>query len=123
MSEIIKIDYYPVNSEKKPFDSWLNELDFHLQDMIDERLARVRLGLFGKREYIKSDDVWELKFWEGGGIRVYYGKAGRFLVIILWGGNKSTQKRDIKKAGEYWKSHKMEITHDNKKRSSYQQEL
>lgn len=120
MSEVIEIDYYPVNSDAKPYFVWFKSLDLELR--IRKRLRRVRLGLFGVHDSIR-EGVWELKFHEGGAIRIYYGKSGNLLIVILCGGNKSTQNRDITKACEYWKNHQLEIRHDNKKRSNYQQEL
>ncbi len=124
MPEAIEIVYYPVISDKKPYYSWYKKLDSQTRSRIRDRLGYVRLGLFGDCSPIEnSHGVWELKGTFGGGIRIYYGKGDKITVVILWGGNKSTQSRDITKACEYRMDHKMEKNHDNKKRSNYQQEL
>ncbi len=65
--------------------------------MVDDRLYRVSLGSFGEINSIGSG-VFELKFRIGRAIRVYYGQIGREIVLLIVGGDKRTQKRDIAKA-------------------------
>jgi putative addiction module killer protein len=50
--------------------------------------------------------VWELRFHFGSGYRVYYGKIGKVVVVLLCGGSKGTQGRDIEKARRYWRDYK-----------------
>lgn len=124
MAEVREIVYYPVNSDKKPYFSWYKKLDFQTRSRIRDRLGYIRLGLFGDcSPIVNSHGVWELKCTFGGGIRIYYGKADNITVVILWGGIKSTQSRDITKACEYWVNHNMEMSYVNKKRSDCQQAL
>jgi putative addiction module killer protein len=52
------------------------------------------------------DGVWELRIHVGAGYRVYFGKKGKTTIILLVGGLKRTQKKDIEKAIEYWKLYK-----------------
>jgi len=65
----------------------------------------MELGLFGDSEPI-GDGLSELRIHYGPGYRVYYGKEGQHIYLLLCGGEKSTQLKDIKKAKVTWKRHK-----------------
>ena len=85
-----------------PFDEWFDSLrDKKLQAAVDTRLARVRAGNFGDCKSV-GDGVFELRIALGPGLRVYYGLHGRQVVILLGGGDKRTQSRDIRRAQELW---------------------
>jgi len=47
--------------------------------------------------------VYELRFHFGSGFRVYYGEVNNQIILLLCGGEKSSQKKDVKKAKVYWK--------------------
>ena len=68
---------------------------------IRARIARVRAGNLGKRQSV-GKGVFELKIDFGPGYRVYFGQVADAMVILLCGGDKSTQAKDIKTAHEYW---------------------
>jgi putative addiction module killer protein len=85
-----------------PFDEWFNSLrDRKMQAAVDARLARVRAGNFGDSKSV-GGGVFELRIALGPGLRVYYGLRGRQIVILLGGGDKSTQTRDIRRARNLW---------------------
>ena len=65
------------------------------------RLERIKLGNLGDFRSV-GEGVCELRIDYGPGYRVYFGRIGNIIVILLLGGDKSTQNRDIKKAIEYW---------------------
>ena len=65
------------------------------------RLDRLKEGNFGDHKAV-GEGVYELRFFFGSGYRVYFGKSGDKLILLLCGGNKSSQQRDIKKAKHYW---------------------
>ena len=69
--------------------------------MVSARIARIRGGNFGNSKSLGSG-VFEFKIDYGPGYRIYYGKRGETVVILLCVGDKSTQKRDVKTAKEYW---------------------
>ena len=69
------------------------------------RIDRLRLGNFGDCKSV-GGGVYELRIHFGPGFRVYFGLEGKELVILLCGGDKSTQKKDIAAAIEYWKEFK-----------------
>ena len=80
-----------------PFDEWFEALEDEDQFIIDNRLIRVRLGSFGEINDV-GKGVWELKFRKGRALRVYYGQIGREVILLIIGGDKRTQKKDIEKA-------------------------
>ncbi|MFZ1029939.1 MAG: type II toxin-antitoxin system RelE/ParE family toxin [Limnoraphis robusta] len=84
------------------FDEWYNSLrDRKAQAKIKLRLERVALGNLGDYRSV-GEGVCELRINYGSGYRVYFGQIGSTLVILLCGGDKSTQQNDIRKAIDYW---------------------
>jgi putative addiction module killer protein len=85
-----------------PFDEWFNALDdLKTQAAVDARLTRVRAGNFGDCKSV-GGGVFELRMALGPGLRVYYGLRGQQVVVLLGGGDKSTQVRDIRRAQQVW---------------------
>ncbi|MFM0167018.1 type II toxin-antitoxin system RelE/ParE family toxin [Paraburkholderia sediminicola] len=80
------------------FDSWLSRVrDRQAAMAIVGRLSRARLGNLGHWRAV-GDGISEMKIDVGKGYRVYFKQRGDVLVIILCGGDKSTQAADIKRA-------------------------
>src|SRR3989338_8889447 len=98
---MIEIKIYKTKTEKSPFIIWRDNLDSKARGVVRTRLERVRLGNFGDVKSLK-DGVYELRIDFGSGYRIYFGKQGRSIIILLVGGDKRSQKRDIEKAKEYW---------------------
>ena len=75
------------------------------QAKIDVRIERIKNGNLG---YCKSvgDGIMELKIDYGPGFRIYFGQFGKKLVILLNGGDKSSQPKDIKIAQKYWSDYR-----------------
>ena len=86
---------------KKPFIEWIENLQLKDQERINNRIARIQSGNFGDTKSV-GDGVFELRFFFGSGFRVYYAKRNDKIVIILSGGDKSSQDKDIKKAKTLW---------------------
>lgn len=85
-----------------PFDRWMAKLrDGRAKARILVQLDRLRLGLPGDWKSV-GDGVFELRIFEGKGYRVYFAREGKSIVILLCGGDKSTQSRDIALARSYW---------------------
>ncbi len=104
---LIKTIVYQTDTGKEPFTEWLIDLDKTTRAIIIARLKRLNLGNFGDCKPLKQAiGVWELRIDYGSGYRVYFGKQGNAIVILLVGGDKGSQERDIKKAQEYWFIHK-----------------
>ena len=86
-----------------PFNEWFDSIrDKKMQAAIDARLTRVRAGNFGDYKSV-GGGVFELRISFGPGLRVYYGLHGRQIVVLLGGGDKSSQPRDIRRAQHLWK--------------------
>jgi putative addiction module killer protein len=75
-----------------------------LYSRVMARLERVELGNLGDHRGV-GDGVFELKIDFGPGYRVYFGLDGSELVVLLIGGTKKTQRRDIETAKQYWRNY------------------
>lgn len=81
------------------FRDWIDGLrDLAARRKIAQRVVRLEAGLFGDVKFF--DGIGELRVDFGPGYRVYFVQRGRVLIILLCGGDKSTQGRDIKRALE-----------------------
>lgn len=83
------------------FHEWLNTLDKKVQAIILARISRAKNGNLGDIKHIESD-VFEMRFHINSGYRVYYAKRHKTYYLLLNGGNKSTQTKDIKTALKLW---------------------
>jgi len=100
------IEEYLLEDGKNLFRVWLSSLkDKKAQYIVDARLVKIRLGLFGNCEPV-GKGVLELKIFYGPGYRIYFGRDGDTLVVLLCGGTKKKKKKDIKQAQEYWADYK-----------------
>lgn len=88
------------------FEKWLGKLkDRQVRDIIFARLLRLTRGNFGDVKPV-GDRVQECRIHHGAGYRLYFIQQGKQVVVMLAGGNKSSQQRDIKQAkilAEKWK--------------------
>ena len=80
------------------FRTWVADLDVHARARVEVRIRRLSLGNFGDAKFF--DGIGELRIDFGPGYRVYFVKKGNALVILLAGGDKKSQKRDIRDAIE-----------------------
>lgn len=99
-----QLKFYKKKGGVIPFKEWLESLDKDPRARVKARLARVRKGNFGDCEPV-GDEVFELKDHRGAGYRIYYGLIGNEIVLLLSGGSKKSQNKDIHKAKEYWKDY------------------
>ena len=98
--------YYQTASGKRPFVEWLAALDNRQARVkIQARLARVAIGNFGDVETV-GEGVLELRVDWGPGYRVYFARIGRTIVLLLCGGDKSTQQKDIDRAKDCFKDYR-----------------
>jgi putative addiction module killer protein len=82
------------------FDAWLGGIrDGKTQKVIVKRIRTMSLGTLGKVRSLDSD-LFEAKIDYGPGFRLYFVNKGQRIIVLLYGGGKSTQKADIKKARE-----------------------
>ncbi|MBU1239638.1 type II toxin-antitoxin system RelE/ParE family toxin [Myxococcota bacterium] len=98
----IELLEYVTEDGHNPFHKWLNLLkDRVVRARIRVRLNRVRLGNFGDCKSV-GKGVSELRVDYGPGYRVYFGKTDTTIVLLLCGGSKKSQSKDIQNAHEFW---------------------
>lgn len=99
---MIEILRYQREDGREPFTEWLNAVrDKVAQARIRIRLRQVQAGNFGDCEPV-GEGVMELRVHVGAGYRVYCGRHGKAVVLLLCGGDKSSQTADIKRAKGLW---------------------
>ena len=90
---------YELRSSKQ-YDKWFTKLkDSSIKIKVLARLDRVENGNFGDFKQIGSN-LFELRFFFGSGLRIYYTIQESRVLFLLAGGNKSTQSKDIERAAE-----------------------
>lgn len=111
MAEVVPftIRLYEAENGTIPFNEWLESLkDFKAKDSVEKRLRRLQKGNPGDCKYF--EDMMEMRIDHGPRYRIYCGKEGKTLVILLVGGAKKGQSRDIEKAKRYWADYKKRIS-------------
>jgi putative addiction module killer protein len=97
---------YQTSSGACPFEDWLEGMrDAKGRAVIQVRLDRLEQGNFGDCKPV-GEGVMELRVDFGPGYRVYLAEDGPRIVLLLAGGDKSTQSRNIKAAKMYWNDYK-----------------
>lgn len=101
-----EIKIYETEGGRMPFSEWLDNLsDKKTRAKIRTRLDRVSCGNLGDHGSV-GEGVLELREHHGPGYRIYCGREGDAMVILLCGGDKDSQQEDIKKAHEYWSDYR-----------------
>lgn len=101
---INNIKLYVTPEGKIPVIHWLESLDKQVRYRIKERLDRVRLGNLGDHRFLVNG-VSELRLSFGAGYRIYYATEDNNIILLLCGGDKSSQPKDITKAIFYWQDY------------------
>lgn len=104
MAAAFEIREYTVEG-RSPFAEWFDELDAVAADRVDRYIRRLETGNFGAAKVV-GEGVFEMRMDFGPGFRVYYGREGKMLVILLGGGSKRRQDADIAAAIARWKHYK-----------------
>jgi putative addiction module killer protein len=93
---------------KNPLAEWLGSLVNPLtKEIIKARLNQVKQGTLGDCKPV-GEGVFELRIFHGPGYRIYYGQVAIAKLLLLHGGDKSTQDQDIIKAKQYWLEYKQQ---------------
>lgn len=97
-----EIRHYLTPDEKDVYLDWLKQVRDNVAKIaVVRRVNRIEQGNFGDHKFCR-DGVWELCIDMGAGYRVYYAIAGQQIVLLLCGGDKRTQNKDIERACTYW---------------------
>ena len=98
MESTIQIKLLETDEGKVPFEQWYDSLkDKVTKVRIRRRLDRVELGNFGDTESV-GEGIYELRLHFGSGYRVYFARVGNTVIVLIGGGDKSSQNTDIAQA-------------------------
>ena len=93
---------YQTAEGRFPFSEWIEGLrDVRGRAILRKRLNRIRLGNLGDCRSV-GHGIRELRVDFGPGYRIYFGEDGDTVVILLCGGDKSSQPADIRRAQTFW---------------------
>lgn len=102
--KVFEIEEFETNG-RSPFGTWFDRLDSVPAAKIVIALTRLKAGQHSNVKSVGSG-VKEYKIDFGPGYRIYFGIDGDNLIILLFGGDKKTQGKDIEKAKKYWQDYK-----------------
>ena len=97
-------DFYVTQEQKTPFLEWYKKLSIPAQAKVDSLVDKAKLGI-GSIKSIGGGIMEIRDLSKGPGYRVYFGNDGPRLILLLIGGDKSSQKVDIKIAQKYWEGY------------------
>ena len=102
---MIRIEEYITEEGLSPFAIWFDELDARAATKVNTYLTRIAEGNTSSLKPIKGT-FQEVRIDWGPGYRVYIGKDGNTLIILLGGGTKQRQQKDIENVAELWEEYK-----------------
>lgn len=99
-----QLKVYKTGSGREPYTEWLNGFDKTTKAKIKSFIDRIALG--GSKKNLKpvGSGVYEIKIDFGPGYRIYFGEVENSIILLLLGGDKSTQEKDIKIAQFFWRN-------------------
>ncbi|NOQ77609.1 MAG: type II toxin-antitoxin system RelE/ParE family toxin [Methylococcaceae bacterium] len=107
---MIELREYITDDGVSPFHRWLYKLkNREARARIRIRLDRVARGNLGDYKLL-SNGLYELRFTIGSGYRIYFGRDGERIILLLCGGDKSTQTKDIEHARLYLDDYMRKMT-------------
>src|ERR1700730_3288203 len=102
---VLELRYYLTAGGERPFESWFSDLDAAAAAKVSVALVRLGQGNTSNAKGV-GEGVLEYRIDWGPGYRVYFGRDGEVLVILLTGGTKKRQQRDIETASKFWQAYK-----------------
>ena len=102
---MIELREYIDPENRSTFARWFDDLDAHAVARVAIALGRMEAGNFSNAKSV-GEGVSEYRIDFGPGYRIYFGRDGAVLIILLCGGTKKRQQRDIEKAKTYWADYK-----------------
>lgn len=95
------VQEYLTPDGRSPYRAWLQSLDVPTRARVQARVLRFEMGNLGDHKAV-GDGVFEARFGFGPGYRIYFGIHARTVVLLLLGGDKGSQTRDIRQAKRHW---------------------
>ena len=90
--------YLKLKNGKSPMIDWLNSLDKAVSMRIKRRFIRLEMGNYGDCKKLVNSELSELRYNFGKGYRIYYAEIGDTVLLLVNGGDKSNQAKDIENA-------------------------
>ena len=101
-----ELQIYRDPNGREPFTEWLKSLrDQRTRKRIQTQIHRIESGNLGDHKPV-GDGVFELRLHFGAGYRIYFREVDNTIILLLCGGDKSSQDKDIVRAKVYWQEHK-----------------
>ena len=100
----LTIREYITKDGRSPFRAWLDTLEPVVRARIQARVLRFEMGNLGDHKSV-GGGVWEARVMFGAGYRIYFGKDGSSIIVLLVGGQKSSQSQDISRAKGFWRDY------------------
>ena len=97
MKKVKEVIFYTDISQNTPIEDWLDKLDLKTKSRIGLRLIRLEYGHYGDYKSL-GNKLYELRIFFGKGYRVYFTEKDNKIIVLLCGGNKDSQEKDIKLA-------------------------
>ena len=97
----LTIREYVASDGRNPFREWLASLEVATRARIQARVFRFEMGNLGDHKSVGAG-VWEARLAFGPGYRIYFGRDGQSIVLLLAGGTKASQAGDIRRARDRW---------------------
>ena len=112
VTRMITVNEYKDGRGRSPYSVWLGRLkDSKAKARIILNVDKMELGMFADAKPV-GGGVSELRIHFGPGYRVYFAKSGNEIYLLLCGGDKSSQIKDINRAKRYWVDYKMRFSDD-----------
>ncbi len=106
---MLEVQYYVIGDGKSPFEDWFSGLDVAAGAKVSVAIGRLGEGNFSSVKQV-GEGVLEYRIDWGPRYRVYFGRDGAVLVILLTGGTKARQQRDIARAKALWADYRLRRT-------------
>jgi len=100
----VTVREYETAEGKIPFRDWLATLDRATRARVQARVVRFETGNLGDHRGV-GGGVQEARVMFGPGYRIYFGQDGARLVLLLVGGSKGSQAKDVRRAQQYWRDY------------------
>jgi putative addiction module killer protein len=104
---MIEVRYYVAEDGRSPYADWFSFLDPVARTKVAAAIVRIEHGNLSNLKPV-GNGVFEYRINFGPGYRVYLGRDGDAVVILLVGGTKKRQQRDIEAAADFWRAYKRE---------------
>ncbi len=101
---MLTVREYLTSEGTSPYREWLDRLDVSVRARIQARVLRFEMGNLGDHKSVGAG-VWEARLDFGPGYRLYFGKDGPMVIVLLMGGSKASQIRDVRRAHAWWRAY------------------